>query len=235
MLDAKLRELELAAWGGDWLQRPVNARVVAERLVRVWPELLKALPAGALEDLAGSAALAVARSVPAAPTASALLAAVWNGGRAQPLVERGAELLGAYLEEHQEVILEKVQQQSWRWLPSFVDKAIARKITGGLLQLLADVRQPDHPWRARLGDAVERLIVRLAEDADLRRPGRGPEAAVARRSVDGRARAPALGRDATTPGRHRPGRRHRAEDAGGNPGDQPGRLAEPRHRRAKHL
>ncbi len=171
VLDAKLRELELAAWGGDWLQRPANARVVAERLVRVWPELLKALPAGALEELAGSAALAVVRSVPAAPTASALLAAVWNGGRAQPLVERGAELLGAYLEEHQEVILEKVQQQSWRWLPSFVDKAIARKITGGLLHLLADVRQPDHPWRARLGEAVERLIGRLAEDPDLRRQG----------------------------------------------------------------
>ena len=171
VLDAKLRELELAAWGGDWLQRPANARAVAERLVRVWPELLKALPAGALEELAGSAALAAARSVPAAPTASALLAAVWNGGRAQPLVERGAELLGAYLEEHQEVILGKVQQQSWRWLPSFVDKAIARKITGGLLQLLADVRQPDHPWRARLGEAVERLIARLAEDPDLRRQG----------------------------------------------------------------
>ena len=171
VLDAKLKELELAAWGGDWLRRPQNARAVANRLVRFAPDLVRALPEGALEELAGSAALAAARALPAAPTASALLAAVWNEGRAQPLVERGADLLGAYLAEHQEVILEKVQGQSWRWLPGWVDKAIARKITGGLVQLLAEVRQPDHPWRARLGDAVETLIARLADDPDLRRQG----------------------------------------------------------------
>ena len=171
VLDAKLKELELAAWGGDWLRRPQNAETVASRLVRFAPDLIRALPEGAVEDLVGSAALAAARALPAAPTASALLAAVWNEGRAQPLVERGADLLGAYLAEHQEVILEKVQGQSWRWLPGWVDKAIARKITGGLVQLLAEVRQPDHPWRARLGDAVETLIARLAGDPDLRRQG----------------------------------------------------------------
>ncbi len=171
VLDAKLKELELAAWGGDWLGRPANARAVASRLVRFMPELIRAIPEGALEELVGAAALAAARSLPAAPTASALLSAIWNKGRAQPLVERGADLLGAYLAEHQDVILEKVQGQSWRWLPGWVDKAIARKITSGLVQLLADVRQPDHPWRARLGDAVETLIDRLANDPDLRRQG----------------------------------------------------------------
>ncbi len=171
VLDAKLKELELAAWGGDWLSRPPNAHAVASRLVRLAPELIQALPDGALEEMVGSAALAAARSLPAAPTASTLLAAIWNKGRAQPLVERGADLLGAYLAEHQEVILEKVQGQSWRWLPGWVDKAIARKITGGLVQLLADVRQPDHPWRSKLGDAVETLITKLAEDPDLRRQG----------------------------------------------------------------
>ena len=171
VVGARLRRLELAAWGGDWLRQPQNARAVASRLVRVAPELLRALPAEAMEDIAGSLAMAAARAVPAAPTASALLSALWDGGRAQPLVERGAELLAGYLEAHQEVILAKVQGQSWRWLPGWVDKAITRKITAGLLQLLTDVRQPDHPWRAKLGGAVETLIARLASDPELRRQG----------------------------------------------------------------
>ena len=171
VLDAKLRQLELAAWGGAWLSQPMNARAVAHSIVKLGPELVRGLPAGALEEMMGSAALAAARAVPAAPTASALLAAVWGQGRAQPLIERGAELLAGYLAQHQEVILEKVQGQSWRWLPSFVDRAVARKITGGLLQLLADVQHPDHPWRVRLGESVERLIARLAADPELRRQG----------------------------------------------------------------
>ena len=171
VLDAKLRDLELAAWGGAWLQRPGNAALIAERLVRYGPEVIRALPPGALEAMAGSAALAAARSIPAAPTASRLLAAVWNEGRAQPLVDAGASALAGYLAEHQDVILEKVQAQSWRWLPSWVDRAIARKITGGVLQLLSDVQQPEHPWRLKLGEAVDRLILALAADPEMLRQG----------------------------------------------------------------
>ena len=171
VLDAKLQDLELARWGGEWLQRPRNAQGLADRLLSLAPELAGALPQGALEQLAGTTAIALARTVPAAPAASALLAAAWNEGRAQPLIERAAEWLAAYLAEHQEVILEKVQAQSWRWLPSFVDKAIARQITRGLVQLLTDIRQPGHPWRAKLAEVVHSLVNRLAEDPELRRQG----------------------------------------------------------------
>ena len=134
-------------------------------------EVVAALPRGALEQLVGAAATALARSVPVAPTASVILAAAWNEGRAQPLVERAAEWLAVYLAEHQDVILEKVQAQSWRWLPSFIDQAIAKKITSGLVQLLTDIRHPDHPWRAKLAELVHDLILRLAGDPELRRQG----------------------------------------------------------------
>ena len=171
VLDAKLRELELATWGGRWLQEPANANAVAARLLRLVPDLARALPEQRLEDLAAAIVRPLARAIPAAPTAAAVLSAVWDQGRAQPLVDRGAELLGEYLSSHQDVILEKVQAQSWRWLPDFVDRAVARRITLGLVQLLTDVRDPGHPWRARLQEAVQRLIERLANDPEARRQG----------------------------------------------------------------
>jgi uncharacterized membrane-anchored protein YjiN (DUF445 family) len=52
-----------------------------------------------------------------------------------------------------------------------VDKAIARQVTRGLVQLLTDIRQPEHPWRAKLAEVVHSLINRLSEDAELRRQG----------------------------------------------------------------
>jgi len=171
VLDAKLRQLELAAWGGDWLRQPDNARRVARRIVAWAPEVIGALPPGALEPLAQSLALAAVRSVPAAPTASKVLAALWNEARVQPLVERASELAGAYLARHEDVILEKVQAQSWRWLPRWVDRAIATRITQGVLQLLSDIRAPDHPWRLGLAAEADALVVRLAEDPELRRRG----------------------------------------------------------------
>ena len=80
-------------------------------------------------------------------------------------------MLRGYLEDHQEVILEKVQAQSWRWLPGWVDRAVARKITAGVLQLLTDLRKPDHPWRTRLGEWIETWISRLADDQEVRLRG----------------------------------------------------------------
>ena len=171
VLDAKLRELELAAWGGGWLRRPQNARAVADRVLKIGPELVRAAPPGALEAMAGGAALGAARMTPAAPTASAILAALWDEGRAQPLIERAAAGLADYLGRRQEVVLETVQARSWRWLPGFVDRAIARKLTDGLLQLLEEVQAPDHPWRVKLGEEVERLVARLADDPELRASG----------------------------------------------------------------
>jgi uncharacterized membrane-anchored protein YjiN (DUF445 family) len=171
VLDARLRRIDVAARASAWLTRPEVGRAVAERLLQLAPAALKAFPEDALDRALGDAAGALVRSAPAAPAAAALLAAVWGETRAAPLIERGAELLGDYLDQHQEVVLEKVQAQSWRWLPSWVDRAIARRITAGLVQLLSDVRNPDHPWRAKLDEAVPVWIERLATDPELRSRG----------------------------------------------------------------
>jgi uncharacterized membrane-anchored protein YjiN (DUF445 family) len=171
VLDERLRQLELAAWGADWLRQPRNAASLARRLAELAPDILEALPSEALRDLVGSAALGAVKAAPAAPLASALLSALWNAGRAQALIDRAAELLETYLQDHQEVILEQVQSQSAAWLPTWVDKIIARRITNGLIQLLADVRSPDHPWRARIAVGIEDLIRRLAHDPDMRARG----------------------------------------------------------------
>jgi uncharacterized membrane-anchored protein YjiN (DUF445 family) len=52
-----------------------------------------------------------------------------------------------------------------------VDRTITRKIMSGFVQLMEDVQRLDHPWRVELGEAVDRLIVRLATDPELRRQG----------------------------------------------------------------
>lgn len=168
VLDQKLRQLELAAWGAGWLRDPANARALSRRLTALAPDILAAVSRAASHEVLGSAVLAAGRAAPAAPIASTLLSAAWNEGRGQALIDRGAALLGDYLSEHQEVILEQVQAQSAEWLPTWVDKIIARKITAGLIQLLTDVRDPDHPWRVKIAAVVEHFIDRLAHDPELR-------------------------------------------------------------------
>lgn len=167
VLDARLRRIELAAWGADWLERPDNARSLARRLAALAPAVLDALPAEALKAIAGAAALAAVNATPAAPTAARLLEALWRSDRADAVIQAAAERLAAWLAENEAMILEQVQAQTYKWLPQWVDRMIAERITRGLVRLLTDVRDPAHPLRGRLAAEVERLIERLANDPEL--------------------------------------------------------------------
>jgi uncharacterized membrane-anchored protein YjiN (DUF445 family) len=107
------------------------------------------------------------KAIPAAPTASKALAAFWNEGRSQAMFDWGVDKLATYLAEHEDLIQEKVEAKSWKWMPKFVDRMIAEKVTSGLGELLAEMKAPDHPWRQELRTAIENFTVRLANDPEL--------------------------------------------------------------------
>ncbi len=167
VLDSRLKQLEVARWGGEWLRQPRHARRLARRLASLLPGALRVLPKDMLRDTAASVGMTAAKAIPAAPTASKILAAVWNEGRSQALFDWGIDQLSAYLAEHEEEIAANVETRSWKWMPKFVDKMIAEKITKGLAQVLEEMRAPDHPWRQELGAAIETFIERLAHDPEL--------------------------------------------------------------------
>jgi uncharacterized membrane-anchored protein YjiN (DUF445 family) len=167
VLEEKLRQLEVARFGGEWLRKRENARGLARRLAAVLPGLISSMPAGSVGSLAGSAAMAAARATPAAPLANKALGVLWSDGRAQPLIERVLDLLGGYLATHEEQIQEKVAEQSWKWMPKFVDRMLASKVTSGAAKLLEEMRDPAHPWREELAAWVENFRERLATDPDL--------------------------------------------------------------------
>ena len=167
VLGDRLRRLELARWGGQWLSQEDNARGLARRIAALAPRLLAVLPQDATRELVTSAVLAAARAVPAAPLASRVLASVWNEGRAQVLVDRGLELLADYLAARQDYIEAKVSEQSYKWMPKFIDRILAERISSGLLKAVTEMRAPDHPWRIELAGAVQAFIARLDTDPEL--------------------------------------------------------------------
>lgn len=167
VLEDKLRQLEVARWGGAWLSRPQNARRLARRITAVVPEVLASAPPGAIGQLAAAMGLAAARATPAAPLAASVLGGLWSEGRAQALVEAAVEALAGYVARHEETIREKVAEQSPRWFPRWVDNMLADKVSDGLIRTIQDMRDPAHPWRAELREAVEGFIARLRSDPEL--------------------------------------------------------------------
>src|SRR5262249_43435471 len=154
-------------WITRWINDPENSKQLVQYIGFLLPRILTSLSQPEFSKWLGHAARRGAESVPAAPLASKILAALWAGGAAQPALERAIELAERSLKRHKPAINRIVSEHSSPWIPRWVDKAIAERVLAGILSTLHELRDPSHPWRVELGQSVEKLITDLATDTDM--------------------------------------------------------------------
>ena len=167
ILEAKLRQLEVGRWGAAWLRQPRNAAMVAERLVALIPELLDLATPEARRRFVGALGADLVALIPAAPTAAGVLRAVWGAERSDAILDAGLDLIATALAQNDDLIRAEVAGRTYRWLPKWIDRAISDRVLDGLAKTLADMREPDHPWRGRVRAWVDDFIDRLETEPDL--------------------------------------------------------------------
>jgi uncharacterized membrane-anchored protein YjiN (DUF445 family) len=167
VLSAKIREIDAIGWTARWLSDPANAHRVAGRMAASVPQILHALPRDEVNAFLGRAVRLGIEAVPVAPLASQVLSLLWAQGETQALVEKGFVLAAAALTDNRDRIKATVTQKSSRFIPKWVDAIVADKIVSGLTQLLDEMRNPTHPWRAELGASIEKLIRDLAVNPEM--------------------------------------------------------------------
>jgi uncharacterized membrane-anchored protein YjiN (DUF445 family) len=167
ILEAKLSQLEVGRWGAAWLRNPRNASRVAERLVRLLPELLALSTPEARRRFVGAVAADAIAGVPAAPLAAGALGAIWGGEGGGAILDAGLDLTAAALVRNEDLIRAEVAGRTYRWLPRWVDQKIGEAILKGLVETLEQMRAPEHPWRVRVQDYVAEFIQRLETDPAL--------------------------------------------------------------------
>ena len=165
VLDRKLKDLRPSARLADWLREPKNVDALAARLAGLLPDIV---PSGdALRALLGEIIRRVASAGPMAPSAARIASYLWNDVGAQRLLDRVIERAGAYLVGHGEVIEAGVAAVAWTWIPRWVDRLLAERLTKGLLGAVDGMRDPAHPWRLELSAWVDEFIVRLETDPEM--------------------------------------------------------------------
>ncbi len=167
VLEARLRQLEIGRWGAGWLRQRKNAALVAERFVKLAPELLAFSTPEARRRFVGAIASDVIAAVPAAPLAAGALRAIWGDERRAAIMDAGLDLIARALAQNEALIRAEVAGRTYRWLPRWVDQKIADAILQGLAQTITEMRQPGHAWRDRVSSYVDDFIDRLETDPVL--------------------------------------------------------------------
>ena len=167
VLSEKLVQVDAAQWVADWLSSADNARRVARNAALVVPEVVRALPRQPMADVLGRSIVAGLKAMPAAPVAGNLLAIVWAQGQTQKVLERAIAYAETALIANKDFIRARVEANSSRWVPRWLDGIVADKIVTTTAATLAEMRDPAHPWRLELKAGIEGLIGRLSSDPVL--------------------------------------------------------------------
>jgi uncharacterized membrane-anchored protein YjiN (DUF445 family) len=163
----RLAQIDMVSLAAHWIEDPQNSARVGSWAARLAPKAIEQVPTAELGAFLGKVGRSAIESIPAAPLASKILAVLWAQGAAQILLDQALDFGEASLLRHKDFITSKVAEQSSRWVPKWVDNMIAAKVMNGLLATMREMHDPNHPWRAELSKAVEKLVSDLASDAAM--------------------------------------------------------------------
>lgn len=167
VIEAKLARFDAAGWAARWLSESGHTKLVVERLSTLLPLLLDLLGHERARQFARETIRKGIDSIAVAPMTARTLVALMAHGQDQKLFDLAIEIGTDYLQQHDETVRAKLVKRSSSWVPEWVDNRMADKLMSGLNELLAEMHDPAHPFRAQLHAALAKLIRQLADDPEL--------------------------------------------------------------------
>jgi uncharacterized membrane-anchored protein YjiN (DUF445 family) len=178
LLLAELRGLRLADRIAAWLARPRNARALTDEIVRLLPQLLRAVEERQIVAFLTRGCGSVLRDVELAPLAGQALRAVTAAGYHEALLDATLDYARDFIDRNHDWILDAVGERRRRWIPRPIDRQIARAMLRGIAELIDDLRRPGGLARRALMQKIDEIATELATAA-----GRGPRFSLSPRDV----------------------------------------------------
>ena len=169
VLGAKLRGLAPSRRAAEWLRRPENSRAIARHAASALRSASEVVKDDDVHALLERSVIEPLRQRPIAPLLARGLTMLTANDRHQQLLDRVISGLGRLIEENEELIRERIHQESPWWMPSFVDDRVHAKVVAGIERTLIEVASdPSHPLRRQFDELLTDWIVQLQESPAAR-------------------------------------------------------------------
>ena len=164
----RIHEAHPAQRLGGWLGQPDNAASVANQIAALAKTTVEMLSD---EEVQGSIEAVVAarvRSIPLAPLIGGAIDNAMADDRHHVLVDGVLAGIDKAVIDNQEVLRERLGQESPWWVPEPVDDAVFKRIVAGVRSFIADLKSdPHHQLRKDLDVRAAELAQRLRESPEM--------------------------------------------------------------------
>ena len=168
VLTAKLKAAQLSRRAAEWLSQMEHARMAAEQVGSVLRGAGNVVRDEDVHALLDRTVVEPLRQMPIAPVLAKGLALLTIDDRHQQLLDRVIHGLTRLVAENEELIREKIREESPWWVPKVVDDRIHQKVLGGIERTLFEVGEdPDHPLRHQFDDLLADWMVQLQDSPEV--------------------------------------------------------------------
>jgi uncharacterized membrane-anchored protein YjiN (DUF445 family) len=145
-----------------WLAEPAHSRLIARHVAAGLGGAAKVLRDDEVGAMIERGLRARVRRIQVAPLLGNVLTIMTADRRHQELLDEALRLTARALAENEEMIRQRIREESPWWLPEAVDDRIHEKILAAVERTLQQVSEdPVHPLRARFDEALARFIEQL--------------------------------------------------------------------------
>lgn len=161
LLLERLRRENRALQLARWLIAPSRADFIAERIVAALPMVLETLDDRQVRIFLGNIARERLHHVNFMGAADAVLKHLVDSGKHLELLDALLDQLKAALHRNRDAIAAKVGEFTGRWIPEFVDRRLAIRLTEALVKAIDALGTPGDPERLRLERWMKDVLTQL--------------------------------------------------------------------------
>jgi uncharacterized membrane-anchored protein YjiN (DUF445 family) len=168
----RIRKQDVAGRVARWLRTPERSGQVADLAAESLVGLLRVANDDEVKTLLQSTLSERMAAVPATPLIARLLGAVVIEQRQREVLLQLARVATQWIETNQELIRRRIAGELPTWMPSIVDQKIYERLLDGTRKVLGELSEnPDHPLYAQFTQTLDRWIVNLQYDPEVRARG----------------------------------------------------------------
>jgi len=168
VIAARLASLRIAERIARWVSDPANSRRIAHHVATGLAGTAQVLRDEDVQAMIDRALVTRIRKTQIAPVLGNVLSLLTADNRHQELLDSALHLISEGVSRNEELIRQRIREESPWWLPEVVDDRIHDKVVVAIENTLRQVASdPAHPLRERFDQALADFIERLRTSPEL--------------------------------------------------------------------
>jgi uncharacterized membrane-anchored protein YjiN (DUF445 family) len=170
VVSSKLEGADMSGRLARWLSEPQRAEAIAGHVTRLIPQLLDSVDDRDVRRFVSGSLAHGAQRIDLGPLLGEVVAMLTGENRHQVLLDKLLREADEYITANEPRIRERVRDNTaWLWQRLAMDEKVADGVVAVLRESFAEIgRDPSHPLRLRLDQAIEKFASELASSPEYR-------------------------------------------------------------------